>query len=282
MLVLVAASPPDPDPDPAPETAEPLPGDPSQPLFEADDPHPELRIGEPAGTGARGVDLLAAVAGMAVLPTHRLESNGADASRHYTVGALSAGGRIEALASSMGPFRGRLDYSFAILGAIEPTQSLGGQQHELQVSLGVPIALGSQLTLTPVLGYAASIYSLDPGYAGAPAEFVSSVTHAAAAGLAAELALWAGRCVLEAELDALAGTTSPRPIDLGRAGLTTGAIVDAGLRVRLVEGLFALARWRFRAQEASFTGASATDPTITRAKLSDVENSVSLGLMFPL
>jgi hypothetical protein len=267
--------------DPSPDEGEPPPAPPSGGAI---DPHSDRTIGAPQPV--LGADDLAF--GMRILvgasvPAMSLDSNGVAYYRRYDISALAGSARAEVRMAALGPLDARLAYGFTFVTGVseatQPNNSIGATQHELRAVVGLPL-VGGDFQLSPELGFYGALASVDRALLGAPAvQFVSSDFFGGSAGLSA-LWLVSGSMGLEAEAAFLLGPLSEGPIDLGSAGLAFGVAAGLGAIDAMSDSVDLLLRWDLRFRSAGFSGISLSDPSVTRATLSSLENGFSVGMGF--
>lgn len=254
----------------------------NDPQVVAADPEPPART--PAmGSGDLVIDARLLLG--AQLPAQGFDSNAPQGYRRYDISSFSGAARVEARAAPLGPMEARLSYAFALLSGLSPANNqfatIGGRHHEARLIFGLPVAFDGGV-ISPEAGYFFAFNDMDTAIPGATvAQFLSTVTHAGTAGLSAAFDL-SSSMYLEAEAAMLLGTTSEDPFDAGSPGLTVGAVAGAGLGFALDESIDLLVRYDLRFRRTSFSGASLTDPAMTEASLTYLDNAFMAGLGFAL
>jgi uncharacterized protein YgiM (DUF1202 family) len=248
------------------------------PVMAGDPPVKDQTDVEPKAEGGTDVDIR--ILGLAMFPTHSLDSNGLAGIRRYDIAMYTGGLRAEAGLDGLGPLRLRLGYTFLPMPGIKPKGQPGpkifSHQHDAAIGIGLPIAVGS-VRVIPEVGYVFSLFSIRAALPGGPAQFFSTQTHAAAPGLQVQIAISKG-FELGIEAAGLVGATLESPFNLGKNGITAGAQGAVSAGIYATNSLMILAQYEVRYLTARFSGAVQLDPTITKASLDTLQHGLSVGV----
>ncbi len=261
-----------------PRSDEGYQGDPSEASLE------QGQVVAPAPPAETPIGITASIFVAALAPIHRLSSNGIAATRRYDLAALAPGTGLELQVTDLGPVSARLSYVLGFLAGVQPEGAAidtGGMQHDVSIRLGMPLASGD-LLITPELGYHASWFDYDLGYAGGPGiVFVSSHAHGGILGARLQYLL-SQALMFEADAGGLVGLTLEQPLGLGDGGFTFGAQGSAGVQYLFTDGIGMTLRYVFYFRSVSFTGQALLDPSITDATLSAINQGALVGVTFAL
>ncbi len=242
-------------------------------------------VGTRPGRRGVGVALTAAVFAGALQPIHSLDSNANGGRRRYTLSALAPAVGIDVEVTDLGPLAVRMGYTFAFLNGVAPenvNQGATGQQHDINLRLGLPLAAGPML-ITPELGYSMAIFEFSaalPDNPGIPT-IVSNTGHLATVGTRFQVFV-SDSVMLEADGGLLVGATQERPRDLGANGISLGGQGSVGLQYFMSDLMGLTVRYGGSYRTTSYDGASNLDSSLTQAKTTDASHGLLLGLSFLL
>lgn len=231
-----------------------------------------------------GVKVRLAAYGGTFIPLLRLASNGASGLRRYNLTALSAGAGVDAQLYGLGSFTARVHYGFGLVQADAQDQAatvIGGTSNVVYAMLGWAISTGIG-TITPELGYAFESTDVDSNLPDSGVVFISSQTNAGLAGFRYQTAL-SNRLYFEANAAFLAGPTTTAPVVLGvDGGLAIGGQGGFGLEYVLSDSFGINFQYRATGWSAEFTGLSGLDDTISQAIITEIRQSILLGISYGL
>lgn len=237
-------------------------------------------------TRAEGLEITVAGFVGASMPSHNLDSNGAEGIRRYGITAMGGAARVEARVEGGAlPVSLRAGYGLSFLGGLGAegqAGTIGGLSHEIHGAIELPFSVSERTLLAPELGYVLLDYGLDPALPGAEVgQFFSSQSHLVSAGLRV-LHRFAGDLGLEARAAFVGGVSDSYPFNLGDPGFSLGAFGTLAGYLPLGPSLDLVLRYDLRFRTNGFTGQSALDPTISEATLSDFVNGLSAGVSWTL
>ncbi len=237
------------------------------------------------GAQSQGVHLATHAFIGALLPIHKLDSNGIPAIRRYEMQTVSGAAQVEAQVTDLGPITARFSYTFALLTGIAeeaaPNATAGGSQQEILLRVGLPFDFDGYV-LTPELGYGLSIFDVDVALKGARnITFISNQVHTVNLGARVQT-IWQKDILLEGSGAFHLGGTQTLPGNLGAAGLTVGGDALVGAQWLLDETIGIGFRYLFSLRTTDFSGSTTLDPTITEATLLDLTHGLMLGASISL
>lgn len=237
-------------------------------------------------TRADGLSITVAGFAGAAVPSHSLDSNGAEGIRRYGITAMGGAARVEArVGGGVLPVAIRAGYGFGFLTGLEAegdAGSIGGMSHEIHGAIELPLQVGERTRLSPELGYVFLDYGLDPALPGAEVgQFFSSQSHLVSAGLGLLHRLPSDIGLL-ARVAFVGGASDSYPFDLGDPGFSVGAFGTLAGYLPLGRTVDLVLRYDLRFRTGGFSGQSAVDDTISEATLSDFVNGLSAGVSWTL
>jgi hypothetical protein len=137
--------------------------------------------------------------------------------------------------------------------------------------------------VSPEAGYAFDATDLDVALPGArSATFVSTATHVGLIGARVQRPIGA-QLLLEADFAFALGATTPSPGSLGASGgLAVGGRASVGGYFMFDAAWGLLARYAVAGFSADFSGTGTLDPSIGRATLGELRQSLLLGAAYSL
>lgn len=221
------------------------------------------------------------------IPLLRLNSNGRDGFRRYDASALSVGASAALQLNGLGPFSARVSYDFGMIDGVTALeisdQTVGGTSHSASAMIGWAISLGGSV-LIPEIGYGFDSTNIDPTLpdSGIDVLFISTETHAALIGLRFQAPLF-GSVFFETEACFLGGFSSSGPETLGADnGVAIGGRGGLGFQYLVNDGLGVALQYRITGFSSEFSGLGTLDPTIDQAIITEIRQTMVLGLSYAL
>ncbi|MBK8013233.1 MAG: hypothetical protein IPK13_17990 [Deltaproteobacteria bacterium] len=252
---------------------------------------PASAVVEPSKTATASADETRGLAveirafGLAARPSHRFDSDGADATRRYQLSSFAPGAGLEVGIGRVGPIALRAGYSLMFVLPTGPDgdadNKARGIEQEAFLRVGLPIDFGSHLSLVPSVGYIFAEFNFEPALPNATTvQFLSTDTHAASLGALLNYETDTG-LQLRAEIHGFMGITIESPYNLGRAGPGLGVTMSAGAGYRFDALVGVFFEYALTYRYAHYVGAAEVDPldpTISTATLADFTQGVHLGV----